>query len=266
MSRVRRARRLDRPAPRSSARSTSMNRRGTLYRPSSGHRITVGVRDPAPARRWSRAGLNLFGGLPRGFGEHTRRPPLPPRQGHAESVSRVRRHSRGAWGASAYVRRCGRSAVLVPERSPTSLASADGTSDDGRHRPSCKRRITCVATKSVALQQSVERGAIDAREPRRSRYVARRPRDEPSDVLLLERSPARDPSPRDTHCRAATSASTSWIVHAAAARPFLVHGQVVDSDFRIRLRQHDEMLDDVLQLADVAAPRARHQELHAPNR
>src|SRR3954468_10481717 len=114
----------------------------------------------------------------------------------------------------------------------------------------------------MTLQKPIERGSIDARQTRGAGHVARGARDKTRDVLLLE---VREHMLLREVVRIVENILRYIArrgIRERAARPILVQRQVVELDLAPGLCKHHEALDDILQLAHVAAPRARLEKLH----
>ena len=108
----------------------------------------------------------------------------------------------------------------------------------------------------MALEEPIQRRPVDIREPRRPRHGACCARNQPRHVFLLERG---------QHLlfrRVVGVIVQGRHVHRfRRLTPVLMDRDLLGLNLRAGLRQNDDVLDHILQFADVAAPGARHQEI-----
>src|SRR5437867_5560530 len=114
-----------------------------------------------------------------------------------------------------------------------------------------------VALEPVPVQEAVKRGAIDAGAPRGLRQVAAGIRDRARQELPIEllQEPIAGIVIAVVRTRAGRVLEAEPPV--AGRGRYTKEGDVCGADLRRRLEQLDRMLDDALELADVARPRVR---------
>src|SRR6202521_4394812 len=109
----------------------------------------------------------------------------------------------------------------------------------------------------MAFQETVERGAINARQTRGSGHVAGRSCDQARDVPLF----------KGRQClllRDGVRVARWQSGHSTDRGPevdFLIERKLMNLNLRARLGEDCYVLDKILQLPHVATPRTRHKEI-----
>ena len=111
----------------------------------------------------------------------------------------------------------------------------------------------------MALEQPVQCGSIHARQPCRARHVARCPGHQPSDVVLLE---CRQHLLFGDVISVARRQNAYSVAHGAEI-DFLIEREVVNLNLGAGLPENGDVLDEILELADITTPRPRGEEVES---